>query len=329
MGSKIGWILSVVLVLGLVGFVLYMVMVPSPSEPTFATGGEDFVRVHSIRVSPAVFLGAEPSAPGNAADDYRQAVAVFKTLEPEMRRTYGRLNDITGGRYAPPPNVLEARNKIVAFAVAGAAKKNMEYYSPDKLAVKSNCQPAADLTDVTTALEILVAWHTAGKRYDQEEQALRTIFIMGWHMANEHTRAGMILEGLTAQERVLNTLDELYQEWDPKKHEALLKGEREYGASLGEVKRFQETKWKAIWKDRPEPGDLYRIIRLDQDRAWRVEALLALGVVRFTHEQFKGDMRVTLELLNQYSQDPDPYLRAAARCARALTEEGFNRVIGS
>lgn len=329
MGSKIGWILSAVLVLGLIGFVLYMVMVPSPSDPTIATGGEDFVKVHAVRVSPAVFLGAEPSAPGNAADDYRQAVAVFRSLDSELRRTYGRLNDISGARYAPPPDILEALDKILTFTAAGAAKKDLEYYSPDKLVVKGHCQPAVDLTDVSTALEILVAWHYGAKRYDQEEKALRTIFIMGWQMANEHTRAGMILEGLTMQERVVNNLDELYQDWEPNKHEAVLKGVREYGASLAVVKHFQDTKWQAIWKDRPEPGDLYRIIRLDQDRAWRVEALLALGAVRFTHEQFKGDMRVTLELLNQYSQDPDPYLRAAARCALALTEEGFNRVIGS
>jgi len=326
MGSKLGWVLSGVLVAALIGFVVYKVVLPSPSEPTAETLETGFLDIQQVGVSPAVFLGSEPSEPGNAGDDYRLAIAVYEKNKDAIGGAFARAGEITEGEYVPELPAMEALRKINEHLGAGARKKKMYYTDPVKTVVKGTCASAKDFGNLSDSITVLASVYYATKNWPELEKVLHNQFVMGRHMVNEHARALVVLEGLRNQMRALNTMQGLYANWEPNQHVRQLKGVREYTRGLRTVLRSHENKWKIVWRLRPEPGNIFRIIEKDQDRAWRVDALLVLGAIRYTHKAHRGDSRVAGKLIERFCMSSDPFEKAAAVAARDLTPEGFKQI---
>ena len=73
-------------------------------------------------------------------------------------------------------------------------------------------------------------------------------------------------------------------------------------------------------------GDLFELAKRSRERMWRVEAILALGRVRFfageggTAANQRNAMRILRDLAEN---DPDPIIRTAATAARDLTVEQY------
>lgn len=330
MGSKLGWVLSGVLVAAIIGFVVFKIMLPSPSSPTAETFRTGFLELQRVDVSPAVVLGAEPSEPGNAGDDYRLAVAVYRTNKDAIEQAIDRelAGEITSGDYVPELPVMEAVRKINEHLTAGARKKTMRYCNPARIVVKFAYASAMELRDLSDAITVLDGVYRSTKNGAELEKVLHNQFALGWHMMNERARAVVVLRGLRTQMKAVNTLEDLYAswKWEPNRHVEQLKGCRQYARGLRKVLRFYENKWNIVWKPRPDPGNIFRIIERDEDRAWRVDALLVLGAIRYTHKALRGDSRVTRKLIERFAKSSDPFEKAAAAAARDLTPEGFQQI---
>ena len=134
------------------------------------------------------------------------------------------------------------------------------------------------------------------------------------------------MEGMSIQIRALESLEDAYKQ---KGETDKLKASTAYRKELGNAYDVLYRKMSVLWK--PEgsvPGDAYNIIENDQDRACRVDALLALGIQKFTAKGHRGNDRVRKELLEKYSKSRDELLRAAVESARSCTkaqvEQWFN-----
>jgi hypothetical protein len=70
-------------------------------------------------------------------------------------------------------------------------------------------------------------------------------------------------------------------------------------------------------------GDVFYLAERAGDRMWRVEAILALGRMRFFVGEARrlGDQRGATRQLKQLMNDKDPVIRAAAKAALDLTRE--------
>lgn len=72
-------------------------------------------------------------------------------------------------------------------------------------------------------------------------------------------------------------------------------------------------------------GDVIHLAESAPERIWRVEAILALGRMRFYvgEDGRAGDQRVAERVLKKLAQDSDPVIRAAAGAAMKLTIEQY------
>jgi hypothetical protein len=73
-------------------------------------------------------------------------------------------------------------------------------------------------------------------------------------------------------------------------------------------------------------GDVFEMAKRSQDRMWRVEAILALGRVRFFTgtSRSAADQRAALAAVKKIAaEDPDTIVRTAAEAARDLTAEQY------
>lgn len=68
-------------------------------------------------------------------------------------------------------------------------------------------------------------------------------------------------------------------------------------------------------------GDLIRICYEDKDVAWRVEATLTLGLVKFAPNRGRGNDRAIREAIEKLKSDKEPLVAEAAKHAEKMTKE--------
>jgi hypothetical protein len=73
------------------------------------------------------------------------------------------------------------------------------------------------------------------------------------------------------------------------------------------------------------PGDLFYIARNSDERVWRVGAIMALGRLRYFAGEggMLGDQRGATKALQQLSSDKDPVVATAAKAAASMTREQY------
>ena len=333
MANKIGWIVGFLLLAGIGGGIAMKLLVfPSQSVQSKETLEPGFSDLIEVDASPTSVLDAAPRAPGNAGDDYHKAVPLFRGLFKEIvRLRRPEINvKITKGREVVPGKTLEVLRKIHAHVAAGAKKKQMKYtfvHTPKEFQVGFFYLPAADnLQGISESLEVLL-WHHLGlQEHARAVAVLQDAYVLGLHMAGERARVDMVQRGLRIQERALMGLDGVYSSWDQAKYAQKLRLIRKQVIAVQAARSRYSRKREIVWSTKPNPGDLYFIVANDKDPAFRVQALLALGVVRFTHADHRGDMKRTRELLDQYAASSNPLEAAAAKAAKNMTEEDFNDI---
>ena len=75
----------------------------------------------------------------------------------------------------------------------------------------------------------------------------------------------------------------------------------------------------------PNPGDVFNVAENDKDRSWRIQAILSLGIVKFTATK-RGDLRRVRKIIDKNVAGDDPLAAAAAKAAKELTARQFNQL---
>jgi hypothetical protein len=76
-------------------------------------------------------------------------------------------------------------------------------------------------------------------------------------------------------------------------------------------------------------GDVFAFASESSERMWRVEAVLSMGRMRFNiGDGRRADQLAATRLIDQYCNDPDTAVAAAAQQARDLTMEDYRRIGG-
>lgn len=337
--SKAGWIVAGFFALVVLVVIGYFILFPPSSGRTPATFNPQILKLKQVGVSPEVVLGSVPAAPGNAATDYNNAVLAMQTDLALIGKYIGEGDDLDDdlddqddpkSRWNIPPKALAVLQEIASHVQAGAEKADMKYtfiYTPKNFRVHYRYKPANDLEKLTSALDTLASVYVDEKNYAEAEAVLKAEFTMGWHMVKERIRVYMGVCGLRVQDMALSGLRKLYLVW-PGEHTKRVKPVEDYRDSVQRLLGIWREKGEIVWNTKPNPGDIFYIIENDEDRAWRLQGLLTLGLIRFTAMGSRGDKRRLERLVDKYSGGDDPYLAAAAKAARDWTIEEFN-VIGT
>ena len=318
--------LPVILVAVVVLYLVIRVVYPSATPPTIATtaaGVLDF----QIKTTPLIdVIGSIPSDIGNAGEDYNNAVKYARENESDLEKA----NDSIANGGGLQGFQEEVCVKISELMDPGTKKVKMEYtfvFTPKKLKVLFTPDGIDELRTLADALDNLCIHYSRSGEVDKVINAAVQEFVLGWHMMSERARAGMVMEGISIQIRAMGSLEDAYKQ---KKDTDKVKSCAAYRKELGNAYDVLHKKMSVLWiPEGSVPGDAYNIIENDKDRACRVDAILALGIQKFTAKGHRGNDRVREEFLEQYSNNNDELLRAAAESARNCTnaqiEEWFNK----
>lgn len=324
MGNKLGWIIAGVLVLVLGGVILKIAVFKSHSAPTSATTRRGVLKLKTLGVSIALIVGSEPSAGGNAAEDYKKAIAVYKQNKRLIEDVIDNAPKMTGG-YVPSQPAISALKQIAAHIAAGAKKADMDYFftlTPKHLKVAyAKHEPIIGLEDIAASTNALTTYYNANKHYDKMLDTLKHQIVMGWHITKERKMLRMCTLGLMIQQENLNSLIDVYND---RNNTALRESAQEYLAAVETLLTAYQTKRNIIWSQDPEPGDTFNIIENDEDRCCRVQAILNLGRLRFLCTK-EVDLEYIDELIKKYSNSEDPLEAAAAKAAAKMTKDDMKK----
>jgi len=327
MGSKLGWLLAGLLVVGVVGIILVMAVFPSASPATAATLREGVLDLHTVG-PPTAVLGREPTGAGNAADDYKKAIDLYNANIDVIKRGTIDRGKIARGQASLDRRTMKILTDIAARVADGAQKKEMKYtlvHTPKKFQVGYFYEPADALRNISAAVTLLATQHYARKEYDEARKALQDAFVIGWHMMNERSRMDLVRIGLGIQRDAVAGLVTLYEKWPDEGGGEKISALSDYDRQLRRLGDSYDDKRRVIWVlgKGASPGDVFNIIENDEDRACRVQALLYLGVLRFTAAT-RGDRRKTRKLIDKYAASDDLIEKAAAVAARDMAAEEKN-----
>lgn len=325
MGNKAGWIVAGVMLLAVLGVVVYVIidsqMDPAPSAPTAATTGAGALDFKEIAVPVATVLAAKPSAAGNAADDYARAVTIYQANQDAFKGLADKETAIYKGDTKLPESTVAVLKQMDDQVAAGATKASMNLCLPTELKVGWRYRPADGFSKVGNALVSLAGDYYAKKQFDQAEKVLQHVIIMGMHMIDERAHSYVTWTGKELQMSALLRLAAVYFDWDDQ-HKARVDVMQTYAQSLQTFESTQNTKLQILQKAKPAPGDVFNIADNDKDKAWRIHAILTLGVVKFVSTE-EADRKYAQKLITKYCASQDPLEQAAATAAQAFTKDNL------
>ncbi len=333
MSNRLGWILAITFGVVVIGVLVKSIVFPSPTPPTRATLGKGMLTLQKPIEPLTAILPAEPADPGNAANDYRLAWKLYDENKEALQKIFEHENDVYLDKYRLTDEEVALLNRIARPIAAGAAKKEMTYYSPEKMDIPYFSAEAEQFQNLAEVPQMLFV-HYVGKgpeSYPAAEKCMFDILVMVHHMIQERARIDIVRTGIGLQKNTCELLELLYDKW---KKPDRLKAVRNYRTGLRDISGIYTDLYAIIWQLKrqqsgafgPHPGDIFNLVANHADRAIRVEAILGLGMVKLTCSS-RGDHKRVRELINKKLAGDDPIEKAAAKCADALDQKGFNLLI--
>jgi len=349
-GNKNGWLIAAAIACAALLLSLIIVMqsaFAAGSKPTTATLVSGVLDEWNTSEPIDGFIDSPPIGEGNAGDDYARAVRVLRDNAETIRRFHGgfrswksdaqevnyklsgepkevRMAGIREVSFDQPPAVAE----VLRHVAEGAGKETMKYVfvhtaREDGLRVDRRIEASNDFIAIAKVLMAVTEYHYHRGEFQQSLGPQENMLVMGRHMFNERAHVDMMYQGLIIQNDALQTLIPTYEDlgYEDKTDRA-----RSYRRSVRQLMDRIEKKLDVIMPPADEnrlanPGDVFNIARNDKDRAWRVQGVLALGILKVQPQgvMVRGDERVTRKLIEKFLDSPEPLIRAAAQAARDLT----------
>lgn len=345
MGNKTGWIVAGVLVGAILVFLFFFIFMPPASVP-FATAQPGFMDFKIPETPLTAIIPAEdiPDDPGNAADDYAKAVTFYKQHKGDIDATADAEDETSAYNVAikaPDPWVLpnfKIVKQLADMVAAGTKKAEMKYtfvMTPKKLRPFFQLKYARDLYQISLGPFQCYQVHFDRKEYPQAEKCIQDTFFVGWHMFNERALPDMSMQGIDIMIEAVAHLENVYRAWD-KAPKDRIRALREYGSELREIRENWRQKRTLLWDSLPSglgsissefhAGDVFNMAENEQDHAWKTQAILCLGPMKFRCVDSRGDSKKVRDLIAYYLQSDDPLFKAAAECAKAMTVEQYQRL---
>jgi hypothetical protein len=307
-GNALGWFISLCIAVATVGGLVMLRDRISSVTPTTELSRRS-ASPFTLAVSPKTILPQADETDGTS--EYRAALAVVS----DDRATYvdfsrrGNLADLK--RLRALEQLIHAASHGRATIFADAPARVINYKRPnealDTVELLGQCAVRGALlqqqSDPAQAIRLAEASVALGARLFEERLTLAEM------------RAGVTLMAQGAQ---------IVSAADPARAPAA----RQLADALRNLTTQQiEPLSRAIVTIDPgvlsqHSGDVLQLARSAGERMWQVEAILALGRMRFNAAQV-GDQRAAARVIERLTNDPDPIIRAAAAAAKNLPADEY------
>jgi hypothetical protein len=316
-GNSLGWTISAALVALCAGWLYIIAHASSPTAPTdFSRDERNFAGL-ALPTPPPGALPTGQAAP-DAAALYRRAIELFLA----DRATYDNFAKI-GKLDSASAKQLEAIDLLIQAAPARDVKVFVN--RPSEIITYAREKPALDALQLLgrICVDRLGLLNQRAGNTDEAMKHYQAALALGWNLANERLTYDELALGLELIAKASTGMSSIAP-----------------ADIAGGLRDFNQRR-VTFMRDRIEPvvritraidanivgqrsGDIFQLAKRSQERMWRVEAILALGRVRFfagaggTRANVTNATALVRELA---TNDPDPVIRAAASAARDLTME--------
>lgn len=316
MRRRLGPILAATLLAGLIAVTAWRLFRPAHSPPReTAKKGMLDLKTIDVRLLADV-VGFRPGAEGNAGDDYATAADLAEKGKAAIDRAASAVDSAGDGPAEIGRADRAVLEEIAAHVAAGARKKELRYvfvHTPRTLEVAVRLAGLDRLMTAADAMRVLAKYHLSLGEVDRAEGVFRDLLVFGWHMQTERKHVHAVTTGLEIQRLAWFGLRGIHARpgaQDDQRLDAL----RAYETAAVELSSLYRDKRQIVWSADVRAGDLFHIIEHDQDPAWRVQAILALGRARSMLNDV--DAKHAEKLLGTLARCADPVLAAAARAAK-------------
>ena len=316
-GNRLGWTISACLILATVTILWLIAHSSIRTPPTeFSSDERNFAKLN-VPEPPKIPGGTNSGAGGS----YRAAIAAYlqdRALYEDFA-AMGKLN-------SPKVAQLSAIDQIVAATGTGGAQQEIFAAHPREVIGYESNKPAIEALSVLGCV-LIDRLALLNQREGKVEDAKKFAY------------AGASLGEALSRERLCWDEFSIGQELLAKSATVLSKMPDDDAAAWQAFDDQRATFYSEFLDPRirfirsidpnivgTRTGDVFELAKRSQERMWRVEAILALGRVRYFTgtSRSAADQRAALAVVKRIAaEDPDPIIRAAAEAARDLTAEQY------
>lgn len=315
-GNPLGWGISAVLVIAYIGGIAMIEMSLGISPPTSLS--RDPANLAPITLSPDPATLVTMNDPSDAAPLYQQAISEFDAQAFDDYRHNTSPTEDDAAQLASLSPLLDATHlqTMSLFRNNPARLINYDNQHPD-LTTLQTIGETADLAGLTAQ---------KFKHNDVARKYYEAAFSLGAKLYAQRYTLAEFMAGATLMSESAAALAGV----EPDKA-------ADFNAEVEALKQntlgVQKIQRAICSIDGPtiaaHAGDVFYFAQHAGERMWRVEAVLAMGRMRFNiGPGKKGDQTNAAELAAQMQNDPDPAVSIAAKAATTLTLEQYNLIGG-
>lgn len=262
-----------------------------------------------------------PTQDGDAGPLYRRAIEQYF-------RDRALYDDFAAAGTFNSPKVAQLDAIDLLVEAAGCGRMNLFIAAPaDVVNYRQENEPLVALEQLgRVCVDRLALLSQRAGRSDDALKYYRAGFMLGLHLSRERLTYGQLQLGLQLLGKTAPMLARLHAErGEAEKASAFSDFDARrlaFAAALLPTARIVRSIDENIVGR--HTGDVFELAKRSKERMWRVEAMIALGRVRF----FGGaggtarNQRAAMQLLREAAaSEPDPVVKAAAAAARDLTVE--------
>lgn len=321
-GNRIGWMISAVIVLITTGGLWLLSTQNDTSLPTWdpATQAKFLAKV-TLPSDPRALVPGVMTKPCDAGDEYRLAIAAYQ----ENKKTYDTIKSDDGTHRDAFEDILK-----------GADCSNMTLLAKDPALYLGYSNKAVAPLDALKGVAMAMNKRGLGlinaKKPDEAKKYYEAIFSLGVKLWEER----LVWDELDLAHNVMS------QGAGGLARLAIDAKDLERAKAL---KDFDSIRSKYVQNvlmpvektthnlESGDPGNVFLLARLSQDRMWRSEAMRQLGRIRFNVSSAEtasaADQRAATKLLTKWAADEtlDPVIRAAAAQGRDVTDKDLQKEV--
>lgn len=317
-GNRLGWVLSAISVIGVVGFLFWMNAIAERVAPrTTASSDPQFTGAIELPIAASTVVPSRNNA--DAGPIYRRAIEQY-LQNPRTYEMFARSGRVEEIRNVPAIKLLlEASDHSTARIFQDHPSEVVNYI---------NEKPALE-----AVRHLGVCARVAGQliQRDRPAEAMKhyeAAFALGSKLYAERltwmeldTGLGLMAENAKMIAALATTMGDTAKAESARQFD---QARIQYvNQRLLPALRVITSADAALIDQ--HAGDIVYFARSANDRLWRDESILKLGRLRF-HAARPGDQRIAMKVIQELSGDPDPIIRAAADAARDLTIEQYRMI---
>ncbi|MFW6059067.1 MAG: hypothetical protein ACODAQ_02730 [Phycisphaeraceae bacterium] len=309
---KLGIAISTVILVAFVGVLVALNVGAAPSEPTDATSPEHLRRVALPGDLPAVHESIDgQNGGGDAEPTYRAAIRHWRANESALSRQASE---------RPEAAVRELRERMVEAMGAGHVSEGfLDQYLPLAPAAGPRFDAALEWIQRIMLDEAERLVEEANGAAAGREAAL-AVWVMGRRAFEHNERLFNRRQGLAMMRAAGAVLGAHGAAMDI--DTAALSA---WAAALEQVQSAWRPKLEVLLSIDPHAADLIRIAEQDEDRTFRIEATLRLGIAKYTADT-EADREAAQGAIDALMASDDAKIAEAARAADALTRQELRRI---